>query len=132
MTTRITLAILLTTWVILIIGETAAFFSARDSLLRLLDNTLITRAQNLLDARISSDSKGEEHIPPGDRYQIRDDAGHVASHGEGHHTPAPELTKNEFERDASGVRWRTVELRTFATRDGKRVPFLITYSRPAA
>src|SRR5947207_605571 len=121
MTTRITLAILLTTWAILIIGETAAFLSARESLLRLLDNTLITRAQNLVEGRIASEGKGEEHIPPGDRFQIRDDGGHVMSEGTGHETTNPEIIKSVFERDGSGVRWRTIELRVFAARDGKHV-----------
>src|SRR5947199_297156 len=41
MTTRITLAILLTTWVILIIGETAAFVIARQSLTAVLDDPII-------------------------------------------------------------------------------------------
>ena len=38
MTTRITLAILLTTWVVLIVGEAAAFLTARATLVALLDS----------------------------------------------------------------------------------------------
>ena len=57
MTSRIALAILLTTWIVLIIGETAAFYTARQSLLRLLDDSLITRATGALEMVVATQQK---------------------------------------------------------------------------
>jgi signal transduction histidine kinase len=134
MTTRITLAILLTTWLVLIVGQTAAFLTARASLLALLDDTLITRANRLLDHGIAGAKPGEEPgIPVGDRYEIKTSAGQVVESIKGERQPTvrPTLTKLAFETLPDGVRVRTIELRIFITRDGHRVPYTITYSRPA-
>src|SRR5438094_318082 len=134
MTTRITLAILLTTWVVLIVGETAAFLTARQSLLALLDDTLITRANAALQASVGGLNPEEPTVPHGDRYEIRSNEGVVVSEskGEGHVDLRPTLTKKAFETTSDGVRMRTIELRTYASREGKRVPYIITYLRPAA
>jgi signal transduction histidine kinase len=134
MTTRITLAILLTTWLVLIVGQTAAFLTARASLLALLDDTLITRANRLLDHGIAGEKPGEEPgIPVGDRYEIKTSAGQIVESVKGERQPTvrPTLTKLAFETLPDGVRVRTIELRIFISRDGKRVPYTITYSRPA-
>ena len=134
MTTRITLAILLTTWLVLIVGQTAAFLTARASLLALLDDTLITRANRLLDHGIAGAKPGEEPgIPVGDRYEIKTSAGQVVESIKGERQPTvrPTLTKLTFETLPDGVRVRTIELRIFISRDGHRVPYTITYSRPA-
>src|SRR5215216_5675191 len=103
MTTRITLAILLTTWVVLIVGETAAFLTARQSLLYLLDDTLITRATRVLEE--SAETRADDPFstaPPGDRYEIRDAQGAVVARTATEHKPniRPTVTRKEFEVDA--------------------------------
>ena len=135
MTTRITLAILLTTWVILIIGETAAFLTARQSLLALLDDTIITRANRLLDEYLEPKPDTgraiRASVPAGDRYSIRERADQVIN--------APletipqrrhNIVKARFET-IDGKRFRTVELKTYVYVDDSREPVSITYSRPA-
>jgi two-component system OmpR family sensor kinase len=164
MTTRITLSILLTTWAILVVGQTAAFLTARASLLALLDDTLITRATRALEAAthssagigpgaasrpnggggaaagpledgrfVENSSDEEPLLPPGDQYVIRSSAGSLVSESRGARgILRPTLTKTTFDTDpATGRRLRTIELRMFVTRDGRRIPYTITYSRPA-
>src|SRR5689334_24827949 len=78
MTTRITLAILLTTWLVLIVGETAAFFIARQSLLRLLDDSIRTRATRTLEESPQTlRTDAFSTAPLGDRYEIRDAQGAI-------------------------------------------------------
>ena len=92
MTTRITLSILLTTWIILIIGQTAAFLTARQSLLALLDDTLITRATRALDEVTQAEPEAHKSattrpigpaIPPGDHYGIRSTSENILLESQG-------------------------------------------------
>jgi signal transduction histidine kinase len=126
MTTRITLAILLTTWVVLIIGEAAAFFTARQILLALLDDTIITRATAVV--------QGEPlNLPSGDQYQIRGGVEGTTTTqpvGRGGWI-RPTLVRSEFVTTPEGHRFRTIELKVPVQREGKLTPVSITYSRPA-
>lgn len=131
MTTRITLAILLTTWVVLIIGETAAFYTARQSLLELFDDNLITRAAGTLEIETVGAKGDASSMPDDDSYQIRNAAGELLSQSatDRHGGIQKELTMISFGKDAEGKTIRTVELRKYVPRDGKVVPYIITYSR---
>src|SRR5215218_5897019 len=98
MTTRITLAILLTTWVILIVGETAAFLTARSSLLALLDDTLITRASALLETSVGPEraersDRSVVTVPRGDEYRIEVDPVPASAPGDGKPAPRPTLVQ---------------------------------------
>ena len=134
MTTRITLAILLTTWAILIVGETAAFLTARASLLALLDDTIITRAARL--AEISAGSRDDDapvNVPQGDRFQIRNEHDVVIEAGVGaSQPPVKTILAARFENDEKGRRIRTVTVRVNVYRDNRPpVPYVVTYSRDA-
>src|SRR4029434_8111028 len=111
MTTRITLAILLTTWVILIVGETAAFLTARSRRLDLLHDTIATRAARLAEMRAGSrDPDAPVNVPEGDRFEIRDEKNALVDSGVGASKPPPRITllQAAFTNDASGKRFRTV------------------------
>ena len=131
MTTRITLAILLTTWVILIVGETAAFLTARQSLLALLDDTIISRATRLADVAAGPDKPAR--VPQGDRFEVRDEHGNLIAASESDQPPRlrPSLTRSEFVTTPDGKRMRTIALRVLVERGGATVPVTVTYSRPA-
>src|SRR5688500_7740262 len=116
MTTRITLAILLTTWVILIIGETAAFLTARQSLLALLDGTIISRATGQVESLVGSAPPADRpaRVPQGDRFEIRDDQGNLIAASAADPSAArvrPSLTRSEFATAPDGTRMRTIALR---------------------
>src|SRR3954469_19582913 len=75
MTTRITLAILLTTWIVLMIGEAAAYLTARQILLVVWDDSLMTRAALPLEEHGSA-REGvalSSGAAAGDSYEIRDE-----------------------------------------------------------
>ncbi|MEA2709298.1 MAG: two-component system, OmpR family, heavy metal sensor histidine kinase CusS [Phycisphaerales bacterium] len=134
MTTRITLAILLTTWVILIVGQTAAFLTARSRLLALLDDTIITRAAGLAEqsAGSSRDPDAPVNVPLGDRFEIRDAKSAIVDGGVGTTVqPRKSLLQAEFQTDANGKRFRTVTVRVSVDRDGRQVPYVVSYSRAA-
>src|SRR5687767_7507826 len=109
MTTRITLAILLTTWAILIVGQTGAFLTARSSLLALLDHAMITRA-------VSVDAPGADAVislPQGEVYQIDVDeqaasATTAIADQSTFAPPRPALVGKSFETRSDGRRARTV------------------------
>src|SRR6266480_4673935 len=134
MTTRITLAILLTTWVVLIIGETAAFIIARQSLTAVLDDTIITRASHTLEQQVTEIKTGDMSNPPGDRFVIRDEkSGKELAHSEPRTRPLlkPYLVERRFTVSPEGENIRELTLRTFILQNGEKVPITITYSRPA-
>jgi signal transduction histidine kinase len=151
MSTRITLSILLTTWIILIVGEAAAYFLARQSLIALLDDALITRATQVLarsgDALVPPEEQGTA-VPQGDRFQIRDQWGNLVLHSA---QPRPNVSSDSdsdldgstpnvrpvliyhgFRTRDDGTDARVITLRTLGPeKDGKREPITITYSRPS-
>jgi signal transduction histidine kinase len=133
MTTRITLAILLTTWVILAVGQTAAFLTARSRLLVLLDDTIATRAARLAEMRAGSrDPDAPVNVPEGDRFEIRDEHNALVESGVGtSQQPRITLLQAAFTNDVSGKRFRTVTVRVIIDREEQRVPYVATYSRTA-
>src|SRR5690348_15757285 len=82
MTTRITLAILLITWTMIVVGDWAAYVTARETLLTLLDDSVTARASALLDYHLDPHAPITAFVLPGDSYAIRDDHATVVSHGE--------------------------------------------------
>jgi len=132
MTTRITLAILLTTWVILIVGQTAAFLTARARLLSLHDDTIATRAARLAELSGSRNPETPIDIPEGDRFEIRDERNAIIDSGVGKSKqPRISVLQAGFETDARGKRFRTVTVRVNVDRNGQRVPYVATYRRTA-
>ncbi len=135
MTTRITVAILLVTWTIIVVGDSAAYFTARETLLTLLDDSLVARATPLLDHSINPDQPVNSLVPAGDLYEIRDTANRVTqSHsGAAGLDSEPLLVNKTFEYRADGKRYRTVTVRavTSAKRDAVSPAITIVYSRPA-
>jgi signal transduction histidine kinase len=133
MTNRITLAILLTTWMILIVGETAAFLTARTQLLRLWDDTIATRAARLAEIRAGSrDPDAPANVPEGDRFEIRDEANALVETGVGaSKQPRISIVDAAFDTSDNGKRFRKVTVKVFIDRDGRRVPYVAIYSRTA-
>jgi two-component system OmpR family sensor kinase len=134
MTTRITLAILLTTWVILIVGETAAFLTARERLLQLFDDTIITRAAGLAEITAGSrNSDAQVNVPVGDWFEIHDANNVTVARGAGTRQQATKtVTQREFQTDANGKRFRTITVLVTLDRDGRQVPYVVTYKAAAA
>lgn len=133
MTTRITLAILVTTWLILIVGETAAFLTARQSLLAMLDDIIITRATRLVETSVGPAAQDTiAYVPQGDTFEIRNELGGVvaASAGEEPARYVPQIIRKEFQTLPDGTRVRTIALRMIIEGDGRKVPVTINYSRP--
>ena len=133
MTTRITLAILLTTWLVLVVGETAAFFTARQIMLALFDDTLITRATRVLEEKIEAGTSEQYSTAvPGDQFDIRYETGEVIAQTDATHRPIlrPTVTSAEFGTDRSGNRIRLITLRMPMVRNGQKVIVNMTFSRP--
>jgi signal transduction histidine kinase len=133
MTTRITLAILLTTWVILIVGQGAAFLTARTQLLRLWDDTIATRAARLAEIRAGSrDPDAPVNVPEGDRFEVRNEVNAVVESGVGtSQQPRITIVDAGFDTSDRGKRVRKVTVKVFIDRDGRRVPYVAIYSRTA-
>jgi signal transduction histidine kinase len=127
MTARITLAILLTTWVVLIVGETAAFLTARQILLVVFDDTIESRARALLLSHMAEGDEPIAALQQGDHFVIRDENGTPLPTPTTHHFVQTPRLKAAFEDDPAGhpVRTITLELRE----DGRRRA-TISYSRP--
>src|SRR5256885_14357201 len=124
MTTRITLTILLTTWVVLMVGEAAAFLTARQIILTVWDDTLTTRATRTLEEHVNAREGNAltAFVPPGDAFEIRDEKGGVVAKSGPSNVPShrPASTRSvlvpapsTFALDPAGHRVRiiTLELR---------------------
>ncbi len=122
MTTRITVAILLVTWTILVIGDAAAFFAARETLVAMLDDSLLARATPLLDSVLNPRLPIDSLVPPGDTCEIRDSSNYVTqSFRAGKEPPfEPVVIQKKFEKHADGNMYRTITVRARAParRDG--------------
>src|SRR5688500_15192651 len=135
MTTRITIAILLITWTIIIVCFSAAYLTARETLLAMLDDAITVRAFAALDSHLHPRESIDTLIPPGDTYEIHDDKGSVARTftGEKAATLRPVVTNRHFETHADGKRYRslTVGLAPAGVRNARPGPLAITYRGPA-
>jgi two-component system heavy metal sensor histidine kinase CusS len=135
MTTRITVAILLVTWTIIVVGDSAAYFTARETLLTLLDDSLVARATPLLDHSVNPNAPVNSLVPQGDVYEIRDASNRVLQTfaGSAGLDSEPLLVNKTFEYRADGKRYRTVAVSALARekRDGASQVTTVVYSRPA-
>src|SRR5688500_1948559 len=133
MTTRITLAILLTTWVVLIVGETAAFWIAPQSRLVIFDDSITTRAIRVLEERFDKQPNEKPRAWGGDQFQIHGPDNQIVTQPlEGARAPQYTIVrKPRFETTEDGKRFRSVDVRTYVQNGGELTPVTITYSRPA-
>jgi signal transduction histidine kinase len=136
MTTRITVAILLITWTIIIVCFSAAYLTARESLLTMLDDTLTARAFAALDYHLHPLGATETLLPPGDTYVIHDSRGVVDKESSTDRPTVyePVVTHRWFETRADGKRYRAI---TVGLIPAGAKPILepgattITWSRPS-
>jgi len=134
MTTRITVAILLITWTIIIVCFSAAYLTARETLLAMLDDTLTARAFATLDYHMHPRESVDTLIPPGDSYVIRGNGNDVRRFtGEVAPSLQPVVTNRKFEKHPDGQRYRTltVALAPAGVKHPEPEPMTITYTRPA-
>lgn len=116
MTRRIAMAILLTCWLVLLIGGAATYVGIRRAVLEDLDASLVLRASSLPEVLgvNSNGAKGEQlMLPPGDRYVVKDSRGHtMARPSLDGAEPArrAELRGARFAMLADGTRVRSVTL----------------------
>jgi signal transduction histidine kinase len=138
MTRRITVAMLVTVWAILLVGAVAAYLTTRSVLLANLDESLMARAASLPQL---VDETGQTLAPasplrPDDRYIVRNEVGQTV----GRPTTAtavntaPQLLHAAFAPLPDGGRMRTVTLRAMgrSVPGGELVPVTITFSGSAA
>ena len=132
MTTRITVAILLITWTIIIVCFSAAFFTSQAKLLTMLDDSVTARASTVLEYSLNPREPVDSLLPPGDTYEIRDESGGIVKKFAGDLTSLhqPVVMQRQFETAADGTRYRTltIELAPSADQSAGRT---IKYSRPA-
>jgi len=89
--------------VILIVGQTAAFLTARARLLSLHDDTIATRAARLAELSGSRNPETPIDIPEGDRFEIRDERNAIIDSGVGKSKqPRISVLQAGFETDAKG------------------------------
>jgi signal transduction histidine kinase len=138
MTRRITVAILLTVWAILLASAIVAYVTTRSVLLRNLDESLVARAVSLPQI---VDDQGRRLAPVSalrgdDRYIVRTDVGQTV--GRPTTNPAvaaaPQLLHAAFSPMPGGGRMRTVTLRALGTPapGATPVPLTLAFSGSAA
>lgn len=135
MTRRIALAILLTCWLVLLTGGTAAYFAVRQSLLDELDASLVRRASLLPEVAGAASSNGGAGyaVPAGDRYVVRNHRGQTVANS-GMRTPAsgPAAVRSaHFATLADGSRVRSVTIAFAANQEDRGGEMLVVYSTPA-
>lgn len=125
MTRRIALAILLTTWIVLITWGSGAFVAVQEMLLDDLDTSLVMRASSLPEvmgvAAPAAADVGEHGVPDGDRYIIKNRLGQTLSRPGTQPSvrrQARVMTKN-FSTLADGTRIRTVTIAFDDTSPGR-------------
>ena len=133
MTTRITLAILLTTWIILIIGETAAFLTARQSLLATAGrHDHQPRAPQTLEIIAGSPARQrrrESCRGTASRFATR--AAPIAPPASAAATGASPVARGPAETDDLRVtQRRTIKIRVPVERGGRPASITVAYSRP--
>src|SRR6266542_2606759 len=133
MTTRITVAILLITWTIIIVCFSAAFFTAREALLTMLDDTLTARATSLLDYSLDPRQPVDSLLPAGDTYSIHDENGKSLRQYEAQPDTSyePVVIHRAFETHSNGIRYRSVTLITISKQGSSSPQLNISYSRPS-
>ena len=134
MTRRITLAILLTVWAMLIAGGVVAYMATRSILLAELDAALVARAMSLPQVLRPEGMAAHPRVEEGDRYLVQGAARTLArpttQTGRG---IQPTVVAASFAKLADGTRLRTVTLKARGVGDGgdKHADLTITYSGSA-
>jgi signal transduction histidine kinase len=136
-TRRIATAILLTCWLVLLVGGTATYVAIRRAVLEDLDASLVLRASSLPEVLgINPNApKGEQLVlPPGDRYILKDSVGHTLARPGLDASEQPrraEVRGARFATLADGTRVRSVTLVFPATTPGGEGEMTVVYSRSA-
>jgi two-component system OmpR family sensor kinase len=131
------MAILLTCWLVLLIGGTATYVAIRGAVLEDLDASLVLRASSLPEVLGVNPNapKGEQLIlPPGDRYIVKDAVGHTLARPGLDASEQPrraEVRGARFATLADGTRVRSVTLVFPAMTPGGEGEMTIVYSRTA-
>jgi signal transduction histidine kinase len=138
MTRRITVAILVTVWAILLAGGVVAYLTTRAVLLANLDESLVARAATLPQL---VDDRGHTLAPASavradDRYIVRNEVGQTMGRPTtaAAFDAAPVLLHASFASMPGGSRMRTVTLRAMgrAVSGGDLIPVTVTFSGSAA
>jgi signal transduction histidine kinase len=139
-TRRIALAILLTTWAVLIAGCLVAYFTVRWAMIQQLDHSIALRAAAIPELG-STGAKPPARTtdalsPEADRYILRTQSGQAKVTGPGGGRALSDLmtVSATFETTGDKIRWRVLTLRGTAQLDAgaARVPVTLVYYSPAA
>lgn len=133
MTRRITLAILLVTWVVMIAGAVAIYWVARQTLLSELDQSLLARAAALPQLLGVAQGSGDVAIPADDRYVIRNEHGQTVARPELRDNPGaqPVILSRSFVTLGDGKRLRNITVRMPGQANGSDASYTVAYSGPA-
>ena len=127
MTRRIALAILFTTWAVLLVSAVATYLITRQTLLAELDQSIEARASALPPS-------GSIVVPPEDRYVVRNEAGQTVARPELAAKPGarPVVLASGFVSLGDGTRFRSITVRMPGRDDGGRdTAYTVVYSAPA-
>ena len=115
MTRRIALAILFTTWAVLLVSAVATYLITRRTLLAELDQSIVDRASALPPS-------GSVVVPPEDRYVVRNEAGQTVARPELAAKPGarPVVLARGFVSLGDGTRFRSITIRMPGRDDGGR------------
>src|SRR5687768_2883771 len=112
MTQRITLTILLTTWVVLMLGEAGAYYTARQNLFLLFDDNVVTRAITSLETELNG---GKLFLATDDAYARIEPITVLAPGQQLAGKPQAALIRQDFERGSNGRRVRVIGLEITVT-----------------
>jgi two-component system heavy metal sensor histidine kinase CusS len=130
MTRRITLAILLTCWSVLVLGGAAAYLATRQTLLAELDELVARRAIAVPAILSNASLRAEAVLPEGDRLVVREAGVRRAVPAAA--GPAPLILDRAFATLADGRRMRRLTLSVAVpAAAGEPRPMTIVYSTPA-
>jgi signal transduction histidine kinase len=132
MTRRIALAILLTTWAVLVAGCLVAYFTVRWAMIRQLDLSMERRAASVAELAVPADAASNKSIlsPGADRYIIRAENGQAKLSPAGGGRAVSDVTRvsSTFTTMGDGTRWRVLTLRATARFDPADAPIPVTLS----
>jgi heavy metal sensor kinase len=133
MTRRITLAILLVTWAVMIAGAVAIYWVTRQTLLTDLDESLLARAAALPQLLGVTSSSASLAIPSDDRYVIRNEVGQTVARPDLRNDAAakPEILSRQFVTLGDGKRLRSITVRMPGQENGRETSYTVAYSGSA-
>jgi two-component system, OmpR family, heavy metal sensor histidine kinase CusS len=132
-TRRIALAILVTTWAVLLVSALATYLITRQTLLAELDQSLLSRAAALPQVLGVTPPSGAPVVPPEDRYVVRNDVGQIVARPELAARPdaRPEVLGKGFVTLGDGTRLRSITVRMPGRAGGRDTAYTVVYSAPA-